>query len=268
MYCDFHTHLHNDTAVEDSLNKIEEYSILSIACSVDIPSFNKSLSIAQKSDLVIPTFGIHPMKAAEIEDPKDLDLYLEQSPLIGETGLDRRWFTYIPLTKQIRVFDYILDHCNTHEKYCVIHTSGAEKEVYGILLNFPKVKPVIHWYDGSFSLLKKMTDKGWFFTYGLELHYGEHIRELLARTPIELVLSETDNPGSETWLGGREESPLLITRVITDIASVKKMSAEQVQECVIKNSGKILSESGYTRHADRMKESMVSLKEDVLQPRQ
>lgn len=252
MYCDFHTHLHNDTAIKDSLKLIHEYSILSIACSVDSPSFIKSLSIAQKSDLVIPTFGVHPMKAADIEELKDIDRYLEQSSLIGETGLDQRWFTDVPLTKQIEVFEYILDHCNTHEKYCVIHTSGAEQRVYEILLNFPKAKPVIHWYDGSIALLKKMTDRGWFFTYGLELHYGEHIRELLARTPIELVLSETDNPGSETWLGGREESPLLIQRVITDIASFKKMSVEQVQECVIKNSKKILSESGYKGQADNL----------------
>lgn len=252
MYCDFHTHLHNDSNVEKSLECITKHAILSVACSVDIPSFAKTLEIAKSSELIIPTFGVHPMKAGEIENLKEIDTVLNSSPLIGEIGLDQRWFTDVPLEKQIDVFEYILDHCNSHEKCCVIHTSGAENKVYEILLNFPKVKPVIHWYDGSCTLLKKMTDKGWFFTYGLELHYSEHIRNLLTRTPIELVLSETDNPGSETWLGGTEESPLLIARVITDIASVKKISIEQSLCCVIENSTKILIESGYRSPADSL----------------
>ncbi|HOS31378.1 MAG TPA: TatD family hydrolase [Treponemataceae bacterium] len=261
MYCDFHTHLHNDVYLESSLACIKEHGIISAACSVDIPSFKKSLEIASVSDLVIPTFGIHPMKASDIHNLKDMDSYLMQSPIIGEIGLDQRWFMEVPLTQQIKVFEYILDHCNTYKKYCVIHTSGAEQKVYELLQAFPGARPIIHWYDGSLHLLKKMTDKGWFFTYGLELHYSEHIKNLLSQTLVELVLSETDNPGSETWLGGTEESPLLITRVIADIASVKKMSIEQAQNCVNKNSIKILSESGYTRHADRMKESMTNLKE-------
>ena len=249
MYCDFHTHLHNDKNLKSSLECITKHKILSTACSVDIPSFNKSQEIAKMSDLVIPTFGIHPMKAAELQHLESLDTFLNQSPLIGEIGLDQRWFTDVPLGKQIEVFEYILDHCNKSEKYCVIHTSGAEENVYDVLLHFPKAKPIIHWFDGSPSLLKKMTDKGWFFTYGLELHYSEHIRNLLTRTPIELVLSETDNPGSETWLGGTEESPLLISRVITDIASVKKIDITQAKERILENSLKILSESGYIDQA-------------------
>ena len=71
----------------------------------------------------------------------------------------------------------------------------------------------------------------------------------MTRTPIELVLSETDNPGSETWLGGTEESPLLISRVITDIASVKKIDITQAKERILENSLKILSESGYIDQA-------------------
>lgn len=248
MYYDFHTHLHNDPKLASSLKDITEHDIVSVACSVDIPSFEKCRDIGQTSNLVIPTFGIHPMKAAEVQNLFELDTYLSLSSVIGEIGLDQRWFTDVPLSRQISVFEYILDHCSRNKKYCVIHTSGAEKTVYDILLNFPGIKPVIHWYDGDTKLLTKMIDRGFFFTYGLELHYSQHTRDLLETTPMELILSETDNPGSETWLGGTEEGPLLITRVLADIALLKKINIEEAQECINRNSMKILQEASVQLH--------------------
>ncbi len=244
MCCDFHTHLHNDADIHKSLKLIEKYSITSVACSVDIPSFTKTKEIAGKSSLIIPTFGIHPVKADTASTLSLLDPFLLSSPIIGEIGLDQRWATDVPLSDQIRVFEYILDHCSRYKKYCVIHTSGVEEKVYDMLLHFPGAKPVIHWYDGSTELLKKMTNKEWYFTYGLELHYSQKIRNLLNLTPLDLVLSETDNPESETWLGGKEESPLLIRRVVEDIAQVKKISVHKADQILMDNAAKIFTESG------------------------
>ena len=140
-----------------------------------------------------------------------------------------------------QVFEYILDHCHRNRKYCVIHTKDAEARVLEMLKSFPDAKPIIHWYDGPVDIFKKMLEKGYYTTFGCQVLYSDHIKELLKMTPMEQVLSETDNPDSEKWLGGTDDTPLLIQRVVRDIASVKGISESACCKTIYGNSRKILA---------------------------
>ena len=224
--------------------EIIENKILSVACSLDVDSFKTTKAIAQKTELVIPTFGIHPAYSNKVEQLEFLDEYLNESEIVGEIGLDYYWVQDIPNTIQEKTFEYILDHCHSHNKYCVIHTKGAEKRIAEILKNYTSAKPVIHWYSGSHKIFKIYLERNYYFTFGCEVAYSKYIRSLLSDTPLHLILAETDNPTAEKWLGGNEDGPILIKRIVGDIAKVKGKNFEDMNHIINDNSRKILKESG------------------------
>jgi TatD DNase family protein len=253
MFCDFHTHLHMyapGAGRDEALRLIAENGIFTVAASVDIPSWKDTLEIAGRVNacgkhLVLPTFGIHPSYCAGLPEHEHdlaslLEPYMDASPVIGEIGLDFFWEKTVPHETQERVFRCMLDHCARKNKYCVIHTKGAEQRVADMLRDFPGAHPVIHWYDGPEDVYRRFLDMGCMQTFGCEVYYSEHIRRLLAETPPELLLSETDNPTGEPWLGGTDSSPLLVRRVVRDMAAVKKTGAEEMECIVQRNTGRCI----------------------------
>lgn len=243
MLIDFHTHLHSYSNLDETLQQIIENQILSVGCAVDSESYAITRQMAAKTEWVLPTFGIHPMCSDRVTHLPDLDPLLEQSKLIGEIGLDDYWFKDIPLSTQERVFEYILDHCHRFNKYCVIHTKGAEQRIADLLRNYPQARPIIHWYSGPRDIFHTYLERGYPCTFGCEVAYSEDIRILLRDTPLDLLLAETDNPTSEPWLGGTDDSPLLIRRVIADLAAVKGLDFASMNNRLNLNSQKIFMES-------------------------
>ena len=240
-YVDFHTHLHAYPDPSQVAKEIGEHKIISVAASMDIATYQATKRIARGNLWIVPTFGIHPERSGAVDSLSSLDPYLDESPIIGEVGLDDCWCRQMPLPVQEKVFEYILDHCHRNRKYCVIHTKDAEARVLEMLANFPDAKPIIHWYDGPSDIFKKILDKGYYATFGCQVLHSDHIKDILRMTPMEQVLSETDNPDSEKWLGGTDDAPMLIHRVVRDIATVKGISESACRRVIYKNSMKILN---------------------------
>ncbi len=250
MLIDFHTHLDHypDSELDKTIASIKQNKIVCVASSCNLISWKKNKEIADKlPDLIIPTFGIHPsyidetlQKLSQAHLSEVLEKHLTQSSIVGEIGLDYFWEKTIPHNIQKTVFSTIMDHCNRYRKVCVIHTKGAEKEIQTILKNYPDAKPVIHWYDGPESVFNKLINSGYSFTFGCEVLYSKKIQKFLKLTPVELLLSETDNPTGEPWLGGKDNSPMLIKRVVNDIARIKGLDFDEVEAIIEKNSRKLL----------------------------
>ena len=243
MFCDFHTHLHQYSETDELLFQIPKHKIISIACSMDIESYAKTKRIAKISSFIVPTFGIHPLNANKSFPESEISSLLNESKIIGEIGLDYCWAKDIGKKQQESIFELILDHCNRESKYCVIHTKGAEKRIIEILANYPNCKPIIHWYHGPGKYFRKIIDNNYLCTFGCEVSHSSYIRKLLAYIPTDLLLAETDNPESEIWLGGQRRDPMLIENVILDIANVKSMELQKMNDIILKNSLKILQES-------------------------
>lgn len=245
-YIDFHTHL--DWYNQDELLKqLQKFQGTIITASVDAQSFHKNLMLAQlasagsKNCQIIPTVGIHPKNAAEA--PENLSFYDElcaKSPIIGEIGMDFCWYKDASPAKQEQVFRYFLNHCNETGKYCVIHTKDAEPQIARILEDYPKAKPIIHWYDGPEDVFQEFCARGYYQTFGCETNRSKNIQKLLLQTPHNLILAETDNPTAEPWLGGTDNSVNLIKRVYKDIGSVLGLSEFAVNELLNRNSAEIL----------------------------
>ncbi len=244
MYYDFHTHIHQYEDNDPDLLQIEQHQIISIASSMDIESYTKTKTIARGNRFIVPTFGIHPFNADKGYVRQEIENLLDDSKIIGEIGLDYYWAKHICRKMQEELFEIFLEHCNSTNKYCIIHTKGAEKRVLDMLDNYPKAKPIIHWYHGPKKHYKRIIERNYKCTFGCELKYSRYIRKLVTYTPNELLLCETDNPESDTWLGGSRKDPLLIKDVLMEIAKAKKMDFEEVKTIINTNSKAILDECG------------------------
>lgn len=150
MLVDAHAHIDRYTdALNDALGRIDRHRILTMAVAMDVPSYLKTLEIASSSPYLVPTFGIHPWEAPRYKDDLNaVDCYLEQTPVIGEAGLD---FHFVKdkdqYSCQMAVFEYQCTWSQRLAKPMNLHTKGAEREVLRMLERFKIGKSIIHWMD-------------------------------------------------------------------------------------------------------------------------
>src|SRR5215467_12767074 len=93
MLIDVHAHVDKyGDILDQALDQIEQQRIFTIATAMDVPSYVQLQTIGARSSLILPTFGIHPRRAPEYADHlNELVPFIEQSPAIGEIGLDFHW---------------------------------------------------------------------------------------------------------------------------------------------------------------------------------
>lgn len=238
MLIDVHSHLDSYEAELDSvLNEIGQFQILTVSNSVDLPSYERNLAIVNRCDLVLATFGVHPWKAAEYADHLgDLIEVINQSPMLGEIGLDYHWakdaFLY---PAQRKVFEFFLEAASRQGKIVNLHTKGAEEEVLSLLRGYDIQRAIIHWYSGPPDTLQAMVDYGCYFTVGVEVLSSPQIQSFARELPSELLLTETDNPGGQQWLAGTPGRPVLIRDVVQKIAELRGATTRDIVELVQAN---------------------------------
>ena len=238
MLIDVHCHLDRYTEdPEHALEQIKEHRIFTITNSMDLPSYRRNVEIAAASDLILPVFGIHPWNASEYVGRLDgLDWAISESPLIGEIGLD---YYFVKRTSkyddQGRVFEHFLRAASRQRKIVIVHTKGAESEVLQLFEKYDTERAVIHWYSGPWHVLEAMVEHGFYFSIGVELLFSQHIREIAAYLPAELILTETDNPGGNESLTGTIGNPSLVKSVIGRLAEIRGISDESIMTTVQNN---------------------------------
>ena len=150
--------------------------------------------------------------------------------------MDFYWSKNVSKIAQEEVFRYILTHCHKNNKFCVIHTKGAEKEISKILLEYPNAKPIIHWYNGPENIYKDFLERGYFQTFGCETCRNPFLQHLLKITPKNLILAETDNPTAEPWLGGWDISINFIEKIYHDLSNILEISFSALKEQIYENA--------------------------------
>jgi len=137
---------------------------------MDIPSFQDNLEISRQCEFIIPSFGIHPWNAHRYSSKiEEIDENCSKSLLFGEIGLDQYFVEDSKLYKdQQIVFEFFLQRARQENKLVIIHTKGAESEVFEILKKYNYFNAIIHWYSGPIDTLKKRGSKGLDFSVGIK----------------------------------------------------------------------------------------------------
>jgi TatD DNase family protein len=242
MWIDAHAHLDrydlvDDRALDAALAEIEGHRILTISNSMDLPSYRRNLEIGETCDLVIPTFGVHPWNAPEYADRlQDIPAAIEQSPMIGEIGLDHHFVQdTAAYTSQRQVFEFFLSVARDQNKIVTVHTKGAEEEVLALLDRYQVPRAIVHWYSGPLDILRELIDRGATFTVGVEVLHSEHIQAVARAIPLGQLLTETDNPGGPMGFTGRPGTPVLVKDVVRGLAEARETTAEAIVQAVQAN---------------------------------
>ncbi|HEY1233300.1 MAG TPA: TatD family hydrolase [Candidatus Binatia bacterium] len=256
MLIDAHVHLDKyGDLLDQALQQIERERIFTVATAMDVPSYLELQRIGERSDLVLPIFGIHPRRAVEYVDRlSEISRYIENSPAIGEIGLDFHWVkdaaTY---PAQRRLLEYFIAAAREQKKFVNLHTKAGEKEILDLLERYDVKHAIIHWYSGPMDVLRAMIEYGCYFTIGVEVLYSDYIKEIARAIPDHLLLTETDNPGALRWLKKNDEigMPTAIKEVVDSLATLRRISQEEITSLVRTNFARLIASDPWLQEVHR-----------------
>jgi len=252
MLIDAHVHLDKyGERLDDALREIREETIFTVATAMDPPSYAALKSIARTSPLILPTFGVHPRRAAQYSARlRDLSPLIEESPALGEIGLDFHWERDTStFPSQRKVLEYFFAAAREQKKFVNLHTKGGEKTILDLLEKYQIERAIVHWYSGPLNLLDALIQYGAYFTIGVEALYSDHIKTIARAIPDRLLLTETDNPGGLQWLNGTAGMPKDLRRVVETLADLRKSTAGSVTRTVHANFARLIQNDRWLMNA-------------------
>jgi TatD DNase family protein len=209
---------------------------------MDLRTCKNDIKLSQiYPELVYPALGIHPWNVnvlKENELQETIDFIQKQKGIIkarGEIGLDYKYETI--WESQIMVFDKMLRLAETLDLPVIIHSRGTTDKIVEMLPSYRLKRVLLHWFSHPITALSKAIDNDYFITEGPPVTYSNGIREVVEKTPLRNLLTETDGPVTY-WkqpYNGQMTKPSYIKNVIKAIAEIKKLPFEEVAEQIAKN---------------------------------
>ncbi len=258
MLVDTHSHLmfpqfEND--LDEVIERAKKAGIKYILCSGVNHSTNiKALELADKYDIIYPSLGIYPLDAVGIghsddvpnreveklnvgEEIEFIKRNKDKILAIGEVGLDK-----LPenpkLEQQKEVFWKVISLAEKINKPIVVHTRKAEADCIEMLESSKLKNVVLHCFTGKLKLVKKAEDLGFYLSIPTVVKRLKHFQEVIERTSMDNLLTETDAPYLSPYAGERNE-PSYIRETIKIISKIKNISEEEAEEKIFSNFKKI-----------------------------
>jgi len=123
-----------------------------------------------------------------------------------------------------------------------IHSIRAASKVLDHLdryLSPDRGKCVLHWFTGSSSEAKRAVDHGCYFSINVEMLRSPKHRMLVAKLPLDRLLTETDGPFVER--NGRPLRPRDISATVNELAAVRDIPSSEMAKVILKNLGALLA---------------------------
>ena len=232
--------LHDALAAAKSVN-IER--IITIGVSPD--NLEKVMQLAQMHEPVWGTQGIHP------HDSKDYNAAVEaqiranalhpKMLAIGEIGLDY-YYDHSDRAVQRKVFESQLQIAIDLDLPIVVHTREADDDTQAILKNVVgqmKKRGVIHSFTSSQALAEYCLSEGFCLGFnGISTFKpADNVREIIALTPVDKILFETDAPYlTPIPYRGQKNEPKYLPFIVEQVAKVKVMEVDDLLPQVWGNS--------------------------------
>jgi len=247
-FVDAHIHL-SDEEYSQCINEIVAEAkssniVVLVSNSMNLETSIRSLKLAEQySETVYAALGIHPWNVnalSETELQQTLELISKQRQnkaliAIGEIGLDHKYANI--WDKQLMVFDEMLRLAEELDLPVIIHSRGTTTKIVEMLPSYNLKKILLHWFSNPISALEKVVENGYYITEGPPTAYSNGIREVVRKTPLINLLTETDGPVRffKQPFNGKRTTPAFIPTVVKAIAEIKNMDVVEVAEQIIKN---------------------------------
>jgi len=247
-FVDAHVHLSDKEYagdIDEIIAEAKDSNVVALVSnSMNYETSVGSLRLAETYPrMVYAALGIHPwnVKALTEDDLQQmLELISTQKQnkalvAIGEIGLDYK-YTKI-WDKQLMLFDNMLKLAENLDLPVIIHSRGTTAQIVEMLPSYNLRKVLLHWFSRPVSALTKAVKRGYYITEGAPTAYSNGIRDVVRRTPLTNLLTETDGPVRfyKSPFKGKRTTPAFIPTVVKAIAEVKSMDVEDVATQIIKN---------------------------------
>ena len=242
MLIDTHAHLDFEDFDKDRDEVIKRSFDQGLAAIINVGSSvegtERSVQLAGQNEFIYASIGIHPHDADKTDD-KDLNLVRsfvghKKVVAVGEIGLDY-YRNISSKEKQRDLFIALLMEAKKKNLPVIIHNRDANDDTMSILNDImdKPVKAVMHCFSGNREFLDSCLGLGLFvsFTGSITFKNASLLRDVVKAVPIERLMVETDCPFlSPQIFRGRRNEPLYVKYVAEEIARIKGLSIEEVED--------------------------------------
>lgn len=250
-YFDIHSHLNFKDYDEDREQLIEEMKkegFGTICIGTGTETSRECVALAEKHENIFASIGIHPHDVLKVTDQDLLEIekLAENTKVvsIGEFGLDYAFDGVKTKDAQYKLFDHHARLAIKVGKPIMIHCRDAYDDLIVLLENFKKefgekIFGNIHFFAGNSEQLEKILALGFTVSFTGVITFAKQYIELVEKTPIEKIMSETDAPYvTPVPFRGKRNSPMYVREVVKKIAEIKNLDEELVREKILENTRK------------------------------
>ena len=226
---DSHVHMESFNNPSSVVQRSRDSGVDAVICvGGSLGSSTVAKQLARKyPDYLYPALGVHPSEVLK-EDIDATLAYLRENldscVAVGEIGLDYSYQFAKPKdvrTRMRSVFSRFLDVASEFDLPVSIHSRSAYRDSFELATG-AGVEGVFHWYDGPIHTLRDILDAGFYVSATPSVAYSKGAMAVMAKTPIERVLVETDSPVYLRDLG-RRSTPVDVGLVVDALAVLKGM---------------------------------------------
>lgn len=251
----FESHAHYDDGAfnedrENLLNSMSENGIEFIVnVGASIASTKTTMELVSQYPFIYGAVGVHPSETAELNE-SNFEWLRSQCKhdkviAVGEIGLDYYWNEP---EKDIQKFWFRrqLGLARETDLPIIIHSRDAAKDTLDIMKEEKanELKGVIHCFSYSEEIAREYLNMGYYLGIGgvVTFSNAKKLKEVVEYTPLENILLETDAPYlSPVPNRGKRNSSLNLPYIAKEIASIKKISYDEVIEATNKNARKLFN---------------------------
>ena len=249
------THIHLDSS---RFSNAKRKDIIDICTNQEIMLINPAISLEtnlrmrqlfDEVPFLYYAAGMHPNAISPEATIESIEHFITQKKTIamGETGLDyyrvkgqdERELQKLWFRRQLELA----------EKWglpTILHVREAEREALEILDQYENQRGgVLHCFHGDYSLAEEYLKRNLYLGVGGKVTHESEIdlREAVKRISLEKIVLETDAPYIKTKGCMGIPSPLNISSIAEEIASLKNVSSEEVVKVTAENAKKLFFQS-------------------------
>jgi len=229
------------------LRRAEEAGVTGmVVVGADATSSRQAVEIAASNTHIYCTVGIHPHDAdgvdeATIASLAELARNTPKCVAIGEIGLDF-FRDRSPRSEQERVFQRFLQLSRELDKPVVIHDRDAHTETLAMIREAGVTNGVMHCFSGDTAFARQCLEQGLYLSIPGTVTFpsNQQLRDVVAATPIERLLLETDCPYlAPVPHRGKRNEPAYTRITAEKVAEIKGLTLEDVARITTMNAGKL-----------------------------
>ena len=249
MYFDTHAHYDSSKFQEDRDTLLQAVYDSGVSLIVDpgdtLERSKNALALAHRYDFVYAAVGVHPEEFETWQENTIEQLReLSKDPkvvAIGEIGLDYYWDKeHTDLQKQM--FRAQIELALEQDLPIIVHDREAHGDCFEIVMDYPSLRGVFHCYSGSAEMAKALLKHGWYLGFDGPITYKNNAKaaEVLAVTPIDRILLETDSPYlAPVPNRGKRNDSRNLPYIAEVIAREKGLSLEETAKYTLENGKRL-----------------------------